>query len=115
MLSSNRGQSGDSWEKWDWFRQVRPRFGRWHRVELTYTSDPSAEKLVRLVDEQENTLELHGMSFGYEGGTPGEVVEMLVGEGFNRAKVSAVVFNSTGRVQYPQTIERSAGPLTLVR
>lgn len=115
MLASNRGQSGDSWTKWNWYRQVRPRFGPWHRVELTFTSDPSAHKLVRFVDEQENLLELHGMNFGYEGGTAGEIVETLVGEGFNRAKVSAVVFNSSGRVQYPQTIERSAGPLTLVR
>lgn len=124
MLSSNRGKSRDTWEAWDWYRQVRPQFGPWHRVELTFADDPSATphvtssdtlKLVRFVDEQEHTLELHGVNFGYTGGTPEEVVATLVGEGFNRAKVTAVVFNTSGRELYPQTIERSAGPLRLVR
>lgn len=124
MLSSNRGKPRDTWDAWDWYRQVRPRFGPWARVELTFTDNPlgparssnsNTAKLVRFVDDQENTLELHGVNFGYRGGTPGEVVETLVGEGFNKALVTAVVFNSSGNEQYPQTIERSAGPLRLLR
>ncbi|MGB8402765.1 MAG: hypothetical protein WCE30_01670, partial [Mycobacterium sp.] len=78
-------------------------------------SNSNTAKLVRFVDDQENTLELHGVNFGYRGGTPGEVVETLVGEGFSKARVAAVVFNSSGKELYPQTIDRSGGPLSLVR
>lgn len=124
MLSTNRGMPRDTWDAWDWYRGVRPRFGSWHRVELTFADCPPARprpgapttnKLVRFVDEQENVLELHGVNFGYRGGTPREVVDTLVEEGFDEATVTAVVFNSSGTLLYPQTIERSASSLRLVR
>lgn len=115
MLLSNKGKSKTTWDAWRFYRDVRTKFGDWKHVELTFASDPPARpestvsgrsKLLRFVDESGNTLELHGVNFGYRGGTPGEVVETLVQEGFNEPKVIAAVFNSSQRELYPQTLVR---------
>ncbi|MEE3755295.1 hypothetical protein [Mycobacterium intracellulare] len=115
MLLSNKGKSKDTWDAWRFYRDARPKFGAWKHVELAFASNPPARpestvsgqsKLLRFVDESGNTLEIHGVNFGYRGGTPREVVETLVREGFNKSKVSAVVFNSSERELYPQTLVR---------
>lgn len=115
MLLSNKGKSKTTWDAWRFYRDVRTKFGDWKHVELTFATDPPARpestvsgrsKLLRFVDESGNTLELHGVNFGYRGGTPGEVVETLVQEGFNEPKVIAAVFNGSQRELYPQTLVR---------
>lgn len=115
MLLSNNGKSKTTWDAWRFYRGMRTQFKAWKHVELTFASDPPVRpeptvsgrsKLLRFVDESGNTLELHGVNFGYRGGTPGEVVETLVQEGFNKPKVIAAVFNSSQRELYPQTLVR---------
>lgn len=115
MLLTNRGKPRDTWEAWEFYREVRKRFGRWARVELTSAPNPywpqssaTEAKVVRFVDGDSNALELYGVNFGYEGGTPAEVVKTLVREGFNEAAVTAAVFNRSGAQAYPQALERSA-------
>ncbi|BCI84563.1 hypothetical protein MTY66_61880 (plasmid) [Mycolicibacterium sp. TY66] len=111
MLHTNRGKPhGDTGDVLAWYREMRPQFGPWKYVELTFeTPGPGVAgrpKVIRFVDVQENALELLGLNFGYRGHTPADVVKILVSEGFNQERAAAVVFNESETVRYPQTIAR---------
>lgn len=114
MLLTNRGKPRDTWDAWEFYRKVRVQFGVWDHVDFTVVTDPhrpwddtAQAKLVRFVDVDGNTLELYGVNFGYEGGTPAEVVKTLVQEGFSNRDVIAAVYNRSKREVYPRTIARS--------
>jgi hypothetical protein len=108
MILSNRGADGDTWETWRFYARVRRQFVDWNHVILAFVDDdPRLGKLVKFVDDHGNALELHGITYGYEGGTPGELVMKLFNEGFeNKARVEAIVFNPQGNQKYPTTIVR---------
>ncbi len=63
-------------------------------------------KLAIFTDSQGNTLEFGPTNFGYHGGTPGDLVDLLVKEGFNPTLVEHKVFNRASNETYPLTIQR---------
>lgn len=113
LVLTNRGSGGDTWSSWNFYRRVRNRFGDWNYVVLTYLDPGDAgrdntgsAKLVVFVDDAGNRLELAGVNFGYDGGTPDQLRQLLDDEGFCPQRTAYVVLNP-GRTQlYPQTLTR---------
>lgn len=113
LVLTNRGSNSDTWTAWNFYRRVRFRFTDWNHVVLTYLDPADADrvatsspKLVIFVDDQGNRLELAGVNFGYGGGTPGELRQLLDEEGFPSDRTAAVVLNRGGGQRYPQTLTR---------
>ena len=113
---TNRGSHADTWKAWHFYRRVRPQFLEWNHVRLTYAQNPDTvrqghelveTKIVEFVDDAGDALELEGVNFGYNGGTPGELVEVLLSEGFGDAdRIEEVVLNKSGQQTYPRTVAR---------
>ncbi len=114
--TTNRGAGADTWDAWRFYRRVRPQFADWNHVLLTYLDDDNpngpmtggdrGSKVVKLVDDLGQTLELCGVSFGYDGGTPTELLEVLLNEGFPEPETTAAVLNQTEDHYYPCVIPR---------
>lgn len=110
MLLSNRNAAGDTWSAWRFYRRVREQFTDWNHVVLDHLepeesgeTSPAKPKLVRFVDDRGDVLELAGVNFGYDGDTPGELLKLLIDEGFNES-VSGLVLQQGS--YYPLTIPR---------
>ncbi|GAB1816079.1 hypothetical protein MUNTM_51220 [Mycobacterium sp. MUNTM1] len=116
-MLSNRGANPDTSQAWSFYHRVREQFGDWNHVILTFPDEPdrirgasehgAESKIVQFVDDQGNTLELDGINFGYDGGTPHELLAMLLTEGFDDGPgLHAAVLNPAGENVYPRTIAR---------
>ncbi|ORX16003.1 hypothetical protein AWC31_01135 [Mycolicibacterium wolinskyi] len=110
VMLTNRGAVTDTWASWRFYNRVRPQFLAWNHAILTYENESGdGEKMVKFVDDAANILELHGITYGYEGGTPGELAEMLIKEGFqNPDRIRHLVYNIGGDQKYPMTISRDS-------
>lgn len=108
VILTNRGAHADTWEAWAFYERVRSQFVDWNHVVLTFVDDdPAGSKLVTFVDDQDNVLDVHSVNYGYEGGTPSELVTTLLKEGFRgKERVEDLIFNPRGDQTYPKTIAR---------
>ncbi|ORA24168.1 hypothetical protein [Mycobacterium aquaticum] len=110
MMLTNRGAVVDTWASWRFYNRVRPQFLAWNHAILTFENGSAGgEKMVKFVDDAGNILELHGIAYGYDGGTPGELAEKLIKEGFqNPDRIRHLVYNTGGGQKYPMTISRDS-------
>lgn len=116
-MLSNRGANPDTSQAWSFYRRVREQFVAWNHVILTFPDQPdrvrgasehgAESKIVQFVDDRGNMLELEGINFGYDGGTPQELLAMLLSEGFDDGpSLHDAVLNLAGGNIYPRTIAR---------
>lgn len=100
---------------WRFYDRVRDQFTDWNCVILTLPGEPDGlhevypgtPKLVVFIDDRGNRLDLYGINYGYRSdhGTPGELLDVLLKEGFG-PYVADAVFNSGGGTRYPVRLWR---------
>lgn len=105
---SNRGAVVCTRDAETFYGSAREMFGAWERVELAVerAGRQADDPVLRFTDSAEAVLEVYGLNFGYDGGTPRSVLKLLATEGFCGQDVEGAVLNRAGTAVYPVTLGR---------